>query len=59
MNKTYRTLLEEQTTKSIAIQELRVIAKQEIVSLRGYLLLGDKQNLQSNQDSRTEFKQKI
>ena len=58
VNKTYRTLLEEQTTKSISIQELRVIAKQEIVSLRGYLLLGDKQNLQSNQDSRTEFKQK-
>ncbi len=58
VNKTYRTLLEEQTTKSIAIQELRVIAKQEIVSLRGYLLLGDKQNLQSNQGSRTEFKQK-
>lgn len=58
VNKTYRTLLEEQTTKSISIQELRVIAKQEIVSMRGYLLLGDKQNYQSNQDSREEFKQK-
>ncbi|WP_155593303.1 methyl-accepting chemotaxis protein [Lysinibacillus cavernae] len=58
VNKTYRTLLEEQTTKSISIQELRVIAKQEIVSMRGYLLLGDKQNFQSNQDSREEFKQK-
>ncbi|MEA0552572.1 methyl-accepting chemotaxis protein [Lysinibacillus irui] len=58
VNKTYRLLLEEQTTKSISIQELRVIAKQEIVSMRGYLLLGDKQNLQSNQDSREEFKKK-
>lgn len=58
VNKTYRSLLEEQTTKSISIQELRVIAKQEIVSMRGYLLLGDKQNLQSNQDSREEFKKK-
>ncbi|KMN38833.1 MULTISPECIES: methyl-accepting chemotaxis protein [Lysinibacillus] len=58
VNKTYRTLLEEQTTKSISIQELRVIAKQEIVSMRGYLLLGDKQNFQSNQASREEFKQK-
>ncbi|HBT74100.1 MAG TPA: methyl-accepting chemotaxis protein [Lysinibacillus sp.] len=58
VSKTYRTLLEEQTTKSISIQELRVIAKQEIVSMRGYLLLGDKQNYQSNQDSREEFKQK-
>ncbi|MEK8200018.1 methyl-accepting chemotaxis protein [Lysinibacillus sp. FSL M8-0134] len=58
VNKTYQLLLEEQTTKSISIQELRVIAKQEIVSMRGYLLLGDKQNLQSNQDSREEFKKK-
>ncbi|KOS63240.1 HAMP domain-containing protein [Lysinibacillus agricola] len=58
VNKTYRVLLEEQTTKSISIQELRVIAKQEIVSMRGYLLLGDKHNLQSNSASREEFKQK-
>lgn len=35
-----------------------MIAKQEIVSMRGYLLLGDKQNFQSNQASREEFKQK-
>ncbi len=58
VNKTYQVLLEEQTTKSIRIQELRVIAKQEIVSMRGYLLLGDKQNLQSNKESRKEFKQR-
>lgn len=58
VNQTYRVLLEEQTTRSISIQELRVIAKQEIVSLRGYLLLGDKQNLQSNNESREEFKKK-
>jgi len=58
VNKTYRVLLEEQTTKSINIQELRAIAKQEIVNMRGYLLLGDKQNLQSNTASREEFKKK-
>ena len=58
VNQTYRVLLEEQTTRSISIQELRAIAKQEIVSLRGYLLLGDKQNLQSNNESREEFKKK-
>ncbi|MGE6514925.1 methyl-accepting chemotaxis protein [Lysinibacillus sphaericus] len=58
VNSTYRDLLEEQTTKSISIQELKAIAKQEIVSMRGYLLLGDKQNLQNNKDSRDEFKQK-
>ncbi|MFF2178310.1 methyl-accepting chemotaxis protein [Lysinibacillus sp. NPDC058147] len=58
VNKTYRVLLEEQTTKSISIQELRVIAKQEIVSMRGYLLLGDQQNFQSNKTSREEFKKK-
>jgi len=58
VNKTYRVLLEEQTTKSISIQELRAIAKQEIVNMRGYLLLGDKQNLQSNTASREEFKKK-
>lgn len=58
VNKTYRVLLEEQTTKSISIQELRAIAKQEIVNIRGYLLLGDEQNLQSNTASREEFKKK-
>lgn len=58
VNKTYRVLLEEQTTKSINIQELRAIAKQEIVNMRGYLLLGDKQNFQSNTASREEFKKK-
>ncbi|MEB2300119.1 methyl-accepting chemotaxis protein [Lysinibacillus xylanilyticus] len=58
VNKTYRVLLEEQTTKSISIQELRAIAKQEIVNMRGYLLLGDKQNYQSNTASREEFKKK-
>ncbi|MBG9455529.1 chemotaxis protein [Lysinibacillus sphaericus] len=58
VNKTYRVLLEEQTTKSISIQELRAIAKQEIVNMRGYLLLGDKQNFQSNTASREEFKKK-
>lgn len=58
VNKTYRVLLEEQTTKSISIQELRAIAKQEIANMRGYLLLGDKQNFQSNEASREEFKKK-
>lgn len=58
VNKTYRVLLEEQITKSISIQELRAIAKQEIVNMRGYLLLGDKQNFQSNTASREEFKKK-
>lgn len=58
VNKTYRDLLEEQAIKSVSIKELQVIAKQEIVSMRGYLLLGDKQNLQSNKESRAEFKQK-
>ncbi len=58
VNKTYRVLLEEQTTKSISIQELRAIAKQEIVNMRGYLLLGDKQNFQNNKASREEFKKK-
>lgn len=58
VNKTYRTLLEEQITTSISIQELRVLAKQEIVSMRGYLLLGDKQNLQSSQEAREQFKLK-
>jgi len=58
VNKTYRVLLEEQTTKSIGIQELRAIAKQEIVNIRGYLLLGNKQNLHSNTASREDFKKK-
>ncbi|MFT9816890.1 methyl-accepting chemotaxis protein [Lysinibacillus sp. NPDC056185] len=58
VNKTYRVLLEEQTTKSISIQELRAIAKQEIVNIRGYLLLGNEQNFQSNTASREEFKKK-
>ena len=52
-------LLEEQTTKSISIQELRAIAKQEVVNIRGYLLLGDEQNLQSNTTSREEFKRNM
>ena len=59
VNNTYHDLLEEQTIKSVSIKELQVIAKQEIVSMRGYLLLGDKQNLQSNKESRAEFKQKF
>jgi len=58
VNGTYQELLEEQTQKSISIQELRVIAKQEIVSMRGYLLLGDKQNREGNKSAREEFKTK-
>ncbi len=58
VNGTYQELLEEQTQKSISIQELRVIAKQEIVSMRGYLLLGDKQNRDGNESAREEFKVK-
>lgn len=58
VNGTYQDLLEEQTKKSISIQELRVIAKQEIVSMRGYLLLGDKQNREGNKSAREEFKTK-
>ncbi|MEK5233721.1 methyl-accepting chemotaxis protein [Lysinibacillus sp. FSL K6-0232] len=58
VNKTYRTLLEEQITTSNSIQELHVLAKQEIVSMRGYLLLGDKQNLQSSEEARKQFKLK-
>lgn len=58
VNGTYQELLEEQTKKSISIQELRVIAKQEIVSMRGYLLLGDKQNREGNKSAREEFKTK-
>jgi methyl-accepting chemotaxis protein len=58
VNGTYQELLEEQTKKSISIQELRVIAKQEIVSMRGYLLLGDKQNRDGNKSAREEFKVK-
>ncbi|MGE7842996.1 methyl-accepting chemotaxis protein [Lysinibacillus sp. NPDC093712] len=58
VNGTYQELLEEQTQKSISIQELRVIAKQEIVSMRGYLLLGDKQNRDGNKSAREEFKVK-
>ncbi|MFJ7669149.1 methyl-accepting chemotaxis protein [Lysinibacillus sp. NPDC097195] len=58
VNGTYQELLEEQTKKSISIQELRVIAKQEIVSMRGYLLLGDKQNREGNKSAREEFKLK-
>ncbi len=58
VNGTYQELLEEQTKKSISIQELRVIAKQEIVSMRGYLLLGDKQNRDGNKSAREEFKEK-
>lgn len=58
VNGTYQDLLEEQTKKSISIQELRVLAKQEIVSMRGYLLLGDKQNREGNKSAREEFKTK-
>ena len=58
VNGTYQELLDEQTKQSISIQELRVLAKQEIVSMRGYLLLGDKQNRDGNKSAREEFKTK-
>ncbi|MGE8204613.1 methyl-accepting chemotaxis protein [Heyndrickxia sp. NPDC080065] len=58
VNNTYSFLLQDKAKKAVDIKDLQVALKQEIVSVRSYLIKGDEQSLQDISEAHTEYKQK-
>lgn len=58
VNDSYSFLLQDKAQKAVDIKDLQVAVKQEMSSLRGYLLLGTDQALQEYTQSREDFKNK-
>ncbi|MFJ8065134.1 methyl-accepting chemotaxis protein [Psychrobacillus sp. NPDC096426] len=46
VNNSYTDLVEDKAMKAVEIKALQVAAKQEIIAMRGYLILGDDRSLQ-------------
>ena len=51
----YSDIVNDKAMKAIEIKELQVAAKQEMIAMRGYLLLGDEKALQDFSNSVSEF----
>lgn len=51
INDSYTDLVEDKAMKAVEIKELQVAVKQEIITMRGHLILGDSQSLQKFQDA--------
>ncbi len=58
VNDSYSDLLLDKSKKAVDIKDLQVAVKQEIVSMRGYLILGDEQALQGYNRAREEYQKK-
>ncbi|MBS4202474.1 methyl-accepting chemotaxis protein [Bacillus sp. FJAT-49732] len=54
----YSRLLSDRAQKSIDVKDLQVATKQEIISMRGYLIVGDEQALQDYTHAHEEYLQK-
>lgn len=52
----YSDLLSDKAMKAIEIKELQVAAKQEMIAMRGYLLLGDEKASQDFSNAVSEYK---
>ncbi|MCH6266986.1 methyl-accepting chemotaxis protein [Neobacillus citreus] len=55
VNENYSFLLQDKAKKAVDIEALKVAAKQEIVSMRGYLIVGDDQALQDYNKAHDEY----
>ncbi|WP_245203528.1 CHASE3 domain-containing protein [Ammoniphilus resinae] len=55
INSTYTDLIEDKAQKLIQIKELQIAVKQEQVSMRGYLIIGDESALQNFTVAHNEY----
>lgn len=55
---TYTDLVQDKAKKAVDIKDLQVAAKQEILSMRGHLMMNDKQSLQNYSEAVTDFTDK-
>ncbi|MBS4174255.1 methyl-accepting chemotaxis protein [Bacillus sp. FJAT-49736] len=58
VNDDYTVLLQDKAKKAVDIKDLQVAVKQEMITLRGYLILGDDQALQAYTDSKNAYHKK-
>lgn len=55
INKQYTELLSDKVQKTMDVKDLQINVKQEITSMRGYLLTGNQQQLNTNQKAQDSF----
>lgn len=58
VNNNYSFLLQDKAKKAVDIKDLQVAVKQEMVSMRGYLIVGDDQAFQDYSRAQEEYKKK-
>ncbi|MDI2589113.1 methyl-accepting chemotaxis protein [Psychrobacillus sp. NEAU-3TGS] len=56
VNNSYTDLLDDKAMKAVEIRELQVAVKQEIIAMRGYLILGDERSLQEHTTAVSNYK---
>ncbi|GGA25703.1 methyl-accepting chemotaxis protein [Psychrobacillus lasiicapitis] len=56
VNNSYTDLLDDKAMKAVEIRELQVAVKQEIIAMRGYLILGDDRSLQEHMDAVSNYR---
>lgn len=58
VNDNYSFLLQDKAKKAVDIKDLQVAAKQEVVTMRGYLILGDDETLQKYYTAQDDYEKK-
>ncbi|MGN7479788.1 methyl-accepting chemotaxis protein [Solibacillus silvestris] len=56
LNDSYTDLVEDKAMKAVEIKELQVAVKQEIITMRGYLMEGDSRSLQNHTDAVADYR---
>ncbi len=56
VDNTYTHLIDDQAQKLIKLKELQVAAKQEVIAMRGYVILGDEKALLDYENAKNEYK---
>ncbi|SES33631.1 methyl-accepting chemotaxis protein [Psychrobacillus sp. OK032] len=57
LNNSYTDLVDDKAMKAVEIKELQVAVKQEIIAMRGYLMVGDDLSLQDYTNAVANFKE--
>ncbi|WP_391118175.1 methyl-accepting chemotaxis protein [Psychrobacillus sp. L3] len=58
VDNSYSDLLSDKAMKSIAIKDLQVAVKQEVLAMRGYLIIGDEESLTGFSNAITDYNNK-
>ncbi|WP_342505822.1 methyl-accepting chemotaxis protein [Sporosarcina sp. FSL K6-2383] len=53
----YTDLIDDKAMKAVEIKELQVAVKQEMITMRGYLLSGDSKSLQAHTDAASKYRE--